>query len=496
MLLANPDRLAIEAVAAALEPPPVLDLLEWAERNIVFDDGPFKGPYNRQLFPFFDEPLRALSPSDPCRNVTMAASAQVGKTALATIAALGWASTSRGSFMVCPPDRRQRNSLGANETRAADEVDGGCARSFPSTRQRATRVDSVQRTKGRPFSLAGNWRQLPGFVVAGDDRRPDSRRLQQVRSQPDGRPGGHGGWPIAGHCRRENLQNQHAFGFARLPHHAKLSRRIVKSIPMSHARTAANTKSWSGRTSFPTNRTKHISYAHAADRSSKSATDRRCSPSFEWRAHNPDAAKQHRSFLDLVRLLVSSNAGRKSRASGFGLKAIPPAKKRSGMTRWAWPTSPRAKRVRPTNSRRAHLESHYSRGEVPEGALVLTLGIDVQLDRCEWQVIGHGEHYRKFVIDVGTIGKHISEPDAQRNIDLLLQRKWTNFRGRQIGISLAAIDAGWSTDDVLTFAHRYPPTKAHRYPRRARRQHAADSARAARTQRKNRDSFKVFQAFL
>ena len=103
MLLANPERLALEAVAAALEPPPTLDLLSWAERNIIFDDGPYKGPYNRALFPFFDEVLLALSPSDPCRNVTMAASAQVGKTGLATIAVLGWAATSRGSFMVVHP---------------------------------------------------------------------------------------------------------------------------------------------------------------------------------------------------------------------------------------------------------------------------------------------------------------------------------------------------------------------------------------------------------
>jgi len=85
MLLANPERLAIETVAAALEPPPALDLLAWAERNIVFDDGPFPGPYSRALFPFFDEVLRALGPDDPCRFVSMSASAQVGKTALATI---------------------------------------------------------------------------------------------------------------------------------------------------------------------------------------------------------------------------------------------------------------------------------------------------------------------------------------------------------------------------------------------------------------------------
>ena len=64
--------------------------------------------------------------------------------------------------------------------------------------------------------------------------------------------------------------------------------------------------------------------------------------------------------------------------------------------------------------------SDYGRGEVPPGALVLTLGIDVQLDRCEWQLLGHGEGYRRFVIDIGTIGKHVSEPDAQRNLDLAL----------------------------------------------------------------------------
>jgi phage terminase large subunit GpA-like protein len=84
--------------------------------------------------------------------------------------------------------------------------------------------------------------------------------------------------------------------------------------------------------------------------------------------------------------------------------------------------------------------SAYGRGEVPEGALILTCGVDCQLDRIEWQVIGHGEGFQKFVIDVGAIAKHISEPDCQRNLDLLLQRRWTNFRGRSLEISMTAID--------------------------------------------------------
>ena len=104
-------------------------------------------------------------------------------------------------------------------------------------------------------------------------------------------------------------------------------------------------------------------------------------------------------------------------------------------------------------------KSHYERGSVPQGALILTLGIDCQLDRVEWTLLGHGEHYRRFVIDCGTIGKHISEPDCQRNLDLLLARKWPNFCGREIGISLAAIDAGYSTDDVLDYCRRHSPSR-------------------------------------
>jgi phage terminase large subunit GpA-like protein len=74
-------------------------------------------------------------------------------------------------------------------------------------------------------------------------------------------------------------------------------------------------------------------------------------------------------------------------------------------------------------------------------------------------LLGHGEHYRKYVVDCGTIGKHIAEPDAQRNLDLLLQRRWTNFRGRQLGISMCAIDAGYSADDVLNYCQRHSPSK-------------------------------------
>ena len=103
-LLANAERLAHEAIAVALKPNPPVDYLAWAEANVVFDDAsPFPGPWNRTLFPYFDEILRALSPQDPCRFVTLCSSAQLGKTEIGKIFALGSVVMSRGTVLVCHP---------------------------------------------------------------------------------------------------------------------------------------------------------------------------------------------------------------------------------------------------------------------------------------------------------------------------------------------------------------------------------------------------------
>jgi phage terminase large subunit GpA-like protein len=103
--------------------------------------------------------------------------------------------------------------------------------------------------------------------------------------------------------------------------------------------------------------------------------------------------------------------------------------------------------------------SSYKRGEIPKGALLLFLGIDCQIDRVEWQLVGRGAEHRKFVIDYGTIGFPISEANCQRNLDQLLDRRWSNTVSRQIGISLAAIDAGYETDTVLEFCRRHGSSK-------------------------------------
>jgi phage terminase large subunit GpA-like protein len=90
MLLADPARLASEAIAAALRPPEPVDYLRFAIENIVFGPGePRPGPWDGKAFGYFDAILRALGPGDPCRIVSVSASAQCGKTVLGGVFALG-----------------------------------------------------------------------------------------------------------------------------------------------------------------------------------------------------------------------------------------------------------------------------------------------------------------------------------------------------------------------------------------------------------------------
>jgi phage terminase large subunit GpA-like protein len=99
--------------------------------------------------------------------------------------------------------------------------------------------------------------------------------------------------------------------------------------------------------------------------------------------------------------------------------------------------------------------SDYKRGTVPQGASLLFMGIDVQIDRVEWQLVGRGPEHHKYVVDYGVIGKPIAEADCQRALGELLGRRWQNYRGIAMPLTLAAIDANFETDTVLEFCRRY-----------------------------------------
>src|SRR6516162_10918084 len=103
--IANAARLALEAAARVLEPPPEVDYVEWAKDNIVFSEreSPFPGPFNVERFAHVTPILGALSPEDPCWVVTLAGSAQIGKTVIANIFLGGSMAMDPCDFLVVHP---------------------------------------------------------------------------------------------------------------------------------------------------------------------------------------------------------------------------------------------------------------------------------------------------------------------------------------------------------------------------------------------------------
>lgn len=80
-----PDGASVLAttLAFAIQPPPALDVAEWAEerRRVSPESGsPYPGAWNNARAPYPIEPMGCLSFSDPSRDLTFKKSHQIGGT--------------------------------------------------------------------------------------------------------------------------------------------------------------------------------------------------------------------------------------------------------------------------------------------------------------------------------------------------------------------------------------------------------------------------------
>ena len=457
-IFANPRRLSHEAIAAAWRPPEPIDYLKFAREHISFWPGePRPGPYDHRAFAYFDAILEALGPNDPCRIVTLCASAQLGKTVLGNVFALGSVTMGRGTTLIVHPSLENASRWSRMKLTPMMRSIAPVAALFPQRpRDAADAVLFKERIDGLGNLLISGSNSAPSlsqvtapFVLEDDLSKWEENSAGDSEQQADSRARAHAFAKIF------KISTPLTLPGCKITRNFEAGSREMPFIQCVHCQHA-HVLEWHN---FHCEQVDNPYFSCPACGGVLEQRHRQAMlDTFQWRAENPAAARTHRSFWLWSAYSVLQDwsliAAEWTRAQGdsageqvFSTDVLGKAFQPKGEARPPYELAARAAR------------SHYARGEVPQGCLILTLGIDVQLDRCEWQVLGHGEHYRKFVIDVGTIGRHISEPDCQRNIDLLLQRKWTNFRGRQIGISLVAIDAGWSTDDVLAFANRYPPSK-------------------------------------
>lgn len=108
----------------------------------------------------------------------------------------------------------------------------------------------------------------------------------------------------------------------------------------------------------------------------------------------------------------------------------------------------------------------YGIGTVPAGVHFLTEGIDVQIDRFEYEVVGWGLDKQSWSIERGII---MGEPDAHGNhvktaatwakLDQHLNRTYPGEDGREYHVAKTAIDSGNETQAVYNWARKKPMSR-------------------------------------
>jgi phage terminase large subunit GpA-like protein len=88
---------------------------------------------------------------------------------------------------------------------------------------------------------------------------------------------------------------------------------------------------------------------------------------------------------------------------------------------------------------------------VPERALLLTAGIDVQRDRIEMEVVAWGEGEESWNVDYRVLPGDTARPEVWRDLDDCLGVTYTHETGTEFHITSALIDSGDQTTTVYQF---------------------------------------------
>lgn len=80
--------------------------------------------------------------------------------------------------------------------------------------------------------------------------------------------------------------------------------------------------------------------------------------------------------------------------------------------------------------------------DVPKGPVLLTMGVDTQDNRLEYEVLGHGHYKETWGIKKGTIMGLPSDSETWRKLDEVLMKDWIRFDGKRMKIAFTCIDSG------------------------------------------------------
>ena len=94
--------------------------------------------------------------------------------------------------------------------------------------------------------------------------------------------------------------------------------------------------------------------------------------------------------------------------------------------------------------------TEYEEGEVHERAIVLTCGIDIQLDHIYLTVRAWGPREESWLVECRRL-----DAGLESLVDVVVNRTWKGTDGRKHRVRLCCIDSGYRTDEVYRFSRKF-----------------------------------------
>ncbi len=181
----------------------------------------------------------------------------------------------------------------------------------------------------------------------------------------------------------------------------------------------------------------------------------------EWRASRPyeetvgPDGRGHASFHCWSAISYSPNATWAKIVQAFvQAREAGPLKLKTFYNTWlgkTWRVRGDAPKWEALWARREHYE------QAPRAVEYVTIGVDVQGDRVEWEAVGWAANQENWSLGDGKIYGDTSTIDSPLwdEMDLLLAKTWRSEDGRSLPVCQLAIDSGFNTQIVYAWVRRH-----------------------------------------
>lgn len=459
--LASPERLVAQVMADVLTPPPPIDYLDWAIKNIRFgNDSQYPGPYNPDLFPFFTRILEVLAPDHPARIIALRKSAQLGGTILAQVFLGGSMDLDPCPFLYVHPTIDNAIRWVNTKWRTFIRQSVALRVLFPETnsRDRKNKTLYQERADARGCVLisgANSASSLSMITMVRQIQDDISKWEMNDAGDPEGQADSRSmsvefakilkvGTPmIKGSCRisknyEQSTQEQFHVPCPQCGHMHPLEwQNFLTSIDVDNPDAMYFTCPECGGV---------IEEHHIRDMNRRG----------RWVADNPG----HETIGFYIWSAYSPLQSWKRLRDAWLKAKGDPKSEQTFLNDWVGMPYESAGESPPWEEIKARSEaSGHQRGIIPAGGLLVTLGLDCQRDRVEWHLRAYGRQLHAFTVDYGIVTGHIAEKPTMEALDRLVGKLWPDSFKNKRPLGMVAIDGNAWTEEVYDWVRRHPASK-------------------------------------